>query len=933
MAVFSFGEFELDVSRRSLTRNASKVKIGARAFDILACLVSNAGQIVTKDEIIRTVWPATHVDEVALRVHLVALRKAIDDGTPNRCIESVAGRGYQFLKPVTRVVQSNVTVNSAPEWKRSLPVSSERLIGRDFFVAQAADLMRSVRLLTITGPGGIGKTSVALEVARRDGVHRDDVIFLDLTAFSSGSQISAFLASRLGLSVYSGDPLPGVIQALGTSHTLIIFDNCEHLIDDCAILVERLLGSSSNVAVLATSREALRIRSEHVRLLQGLSTPEEGESVNDPAAFGAVELFLERYHSASGQSVSMSSENLELIARIVTRLDGIPLAIELAAARAGSLGIKAVLDALSDPIRLLRRGRRTAPQRQQTLLATLEWSFSLLSAQEKQLLERLSVFAGSFSAKAAGALLSGSLSSQDLEDALAGLCSKCLITVSKQNRSLRLLEVTRAFARDHLIESGAEEQTLGAHAKWALSRLNAAIYDWTRLDTPSWLGNYGGLINDVRVALNWTFDRKHYELALKLTATSHVLWTQLGLMSEQLYFLERAVRAMEGPVALEPLEETRLRASYAAVLFHLKSLSADEEAIRQFRRATLTAEASGDATEIVRAHSGICAILTTHGRYREAVDIASSLESKFGAIANNAASRIYAMNTHFLGDFALSEIMCRQALEAGSVNVRSTRTSGAGYDQRLLAMLVLAKNAWITGATETALQYSREVVAEALNIDDPISTCLVLAVSSCVVYFGMGEFEAARHHLDILHDVSTKHSLARWKEWADGYELLMPGRNPTPAEFEASFVDSTFGPRVEGILTAVGARAGINVVNFALSGDPGWCKAELLRIKGEILKVDDLKVARALFDKAHSLAIEQGAALWRLRAAGSLLRTAPSSEKDGALKLVRDAVACFPTGMPLAEQEMLADIFPASRYRDPTSKPLSGPPILLEALY
>jgi len=931
MAVFSFGDFELDVARRSLTRNASAVKIGARAFDILSCLVANAGDIVTKEELIRTVWPATHVDEVALRVHLVAVRKAINDGSATRCIENVAGRGYQFIKPVTRVAESSVTPSFTPAWKDALPISSERLIGREAFVAEATQLLGSVRLLTITGPGGIGKTSVALEVVRRDGIERDNVIFLDLAAFSSGSQVSGHLASRLGLSVYTGDPLPGIIQSLGESRTLIIFDNCEHLIDDCALLVERLLASLANLTILATSREALRVRSEHVRLLHGLSIPEEGESIDDAAAFGAVELFLERYHSAAGSPSSGTPENLELVARIASKLDGIPLALELAAARAGSLGIKAVLDALVDPIGLLRRGRRTAPQRQQTLLATLEWSFSLLSSQEKLLLERVSVFAGSFTAKSAAALLDGTMESHEFEDALAGLCSKCLIAVPRQSRSLRLLEVTRAFARDQLVRSGAEPQTHEAHARWALSRLNAAIYDWTLLDTPSWLANYAILINDVRVALNWTFDHNLNELALKLTATSHILWTQLGLMSEQLQFLEKAVRVMEGPVTVEPIEETRLRASYAAVLFHLKSLSADEEAIRQFRKATLTAEASGDGTEIVRAHSGICAILTTHGRFREAVDIAAGLESKFGAIANNAVSRIYAMNTHFLGDFALSEIMCRRALEAGSVNVRSTRTSGAGYDQRLLAMLVSAKNAWITGATETALQYSREVVAEALNIGDPISTCLVLAVSSCVIYFGMGEFDAARHHLDDLHDVSTKHSLARWKEWADGYELLMPNRDATREDFEASFVDSTFGPRVEGIVVAAGARVGINVVNFALSGDPGWCKPELLRVKGEILVSDDLPAARSLFEQAHSLAVEQGAALWRLRAAGSLFRSGPASEKEAALDLVRAALSCFKGGIPIAEEEMLNELGIASLYGH-AAKQIRDDRFLLEPL-
>lgn len=907
MAAFKFAEFELDIERRILSRNAEVVKIGARAFDILACLVGQAGQVVSKDALLKAVWPSTHVDDVALRVHMVALRKAISTDGTGSCIESVAGRGYQFVRQVARLDRGRSGDHSGARARSILPAALEEIIGREGFLHEAVELLGTASLVTIVGPGGIGKTTVAIELARRIEDAYERTILLDLGSLSSGAQVGPLLSTRLGHVAYSSDPLPGIIQTLAEQRTLLIFDNCEHLIDECASMVERLLGSLTNLTIIATSRETLRVRSEHVRVLQGLASPEAGQAVSDARGYSAVELFLRRFYAANGNLADTDEQELSLAAGIVARLDGIPLAIELAAARAASLGIRTVAESLNDPISLLKRGKRTAPQRQQTLRATLEWSFSLLSEIERRLLEYLSVFAGPFDGASALEVASDWLVGHDFEDALAGLSAKSLISVSREQGTLRLLEVTRAFAREELENRGALCDALTAHAEWVEARLVAATRDWATLSTPRWLASYGQLINDVRSALNWSFDSGQSDRALKLVAMSHIIWTQMGLAGEQLAILQRAVSIMDGSIALEPIAEARLRASYAAVLFHLKSITADEEAIRQFRKATLAAEATGDQIEIARAHTGICAILTTHGRYQEAMDVAARLEDKFGTIGNNAVSRVFAMNLHYLGRFDESEDMCHRALDAGSANVRSTRTSGAGYDQRLLAMLVMAKNAWVQGDTDAALSHSREVVAEALNMGDPISTCLVLAVSSCVIYFGMGEVDAARHHLDILREVSTRHSLARWLEWYKGYELLLLESGATAADFERSFSESIPGPRVESMVVAAGTRVGSRVVDLALSADAGWCRPELLRVRGELLKSRDTSQAERLFKASYDLAVKQGASLWQLRAAVSLFNSKPSRTENDSIELVLCALGNFKGKLALAEQRLLKD--------------------------
>jgi len=903
MTAFRFGEFEVDIESRSLAKGAEAVKIGARAFDILACLVGNAGQVVTKDELIRTVWPTTNVDDVALRVHMVALRKAISEEGKGSCIESIAGRGYQFVRDVSRIEKLSSETVEAETFKSNLPVVLEKIIGRDEFIKEATELLATASLMTIVGPGGIGKTTVALELARDIEKSYDRSVFLDLAALSDGSQIGPLLASRLGLVVYTDDPIPGIIRTLSEMRTLLIFDNCEHLIDASAEIVERLLAVRT-VTVIATSRETLRVRSEHVRMLQGLTSPAVDDAVDDPHSYSAVELFVRRFEAANGNLSLDVNDELLHAAAIVTRLDGIPLAIELAAARAASLGIRAVYDSLHDPINLLKRGKRTAPQRQQTLRATLEWSFSLLSPSERRLLEYLSVFAGSFHPASAAAIVCDWISDFEFEDAIGGLSAKSLISVSRQDRRLRLLEVTRAFAREELNRSGNEFLALRAHANWVSERLGAAACDWTSLGTPEWMARYGQLINDVRVALKWSFDSGQHDRALKLASTSHVLWTQLGLMGEHLRVLQQAIGTMEASITLDPIAETRLRSSYAAALFHIKSLVADEEAIRQFRKATLTAEATGDQVEIVRSHSGITAILTTHGRYSEAMDVAARLEDKFGPIGNNAVSRIGSINLHFLGQFDQSDMMCHRALDAGSGNVRSTQTSGAGYDQRLMAMLVMARNAWVRGDTETSLAHLSEVVAEALNLGDPISTCLVLAVSSCAVYLGMEEFVAARHHLDILKEVASRHSLSRWMEWAHGYELLLPGSGATEVDFEKSFAESTPGPRAEGTVVIGGTRVGSQVLDLALSGEPGWCKPELLRVKGELLKHRDAVQAKRLFEAAYQMAAEQGSKVWQLRAAISLLDVSSPEGRASAIDTIEETRRSFPGRLAPAEARL-----------------------------
>jgi predicted ATPase len=900
VTIYRFGEFELDPGQRRLSKGEAAIRIGARAFDVLTCLLEKAGTVVTKEEIIRTVWPSTYVDEASLRVHMVALRKAIYDGEQTLCIESIPGLGYKFAKPVSTITDDS-SASTAPTTRYGLPATVVRLIGRDEFIAHSVELMRSMRLMTITGPGGIGKTSAAIEIARSLATENKSVVFLDLAALSNGELIVSHLASSLGLSVFSSDPMPGIVQALGNSRTVLVFDNCEHLIDSCADVIDRLLQLTPSTSVIATSREPLRIASEKVRLLPSLEVPKKDDLPSACHDFSALELFNERLIFATGQNGLTEMKDISIAADIVRRLDGIPLAIELAASRVAGLGLQNTASSLSDPINTLWRGRRTAPPRQQTLRATIEWSYNLLTTEERLLLNCLSVFAGPFTGDAAWSIARDFLDRETFSDALSALRSKSLVSTSRGDGRLRLLEMTRAFARRQLNAGEFAEACGLSHARWVGAELEHAKAGWRNLDKFEWLQVHGDLINDIRAALDWCFDTGQRKLCFEITAASHILWTQLGLMNEQLKVVERAMALMETTANVDPLIETQLRSTLGLVLFHVRGLRADQKALREFEKAAEIAETIGDHVEIVRAHSGRCAIITTQGRYAEAAEIALQLESKFGKLAHGASSRILAMNTHFLGQHEKTHQLCTLAVEATRGPIGRTLTSGAGFDQKTVALMLMAKTSWIQGFSQRAIALADEAIAEALNLDDAISICLAIYVSAFPVYFGLGEFQVARHHLALLRELSTKHSMFRSQLWADAFELLLPESNATTRQFETAFVGDTNGSRLETVITLAGERCGADLVDWALAGDAGWCRPELLRIKGDIVRHSDPAMARDLYSQAFAGAITQKSPLWQLRAANSNAEWLQDDERSTSKRMIEAALKAFPEAPPRIE--------------------------------
>jgi predicted ATPase/DNA-binding winged helix-turn-helix (wHTH) protein len=476
---FQFGPFELNVAERSLKKANQAVPLGGRAYDILIALLENAGEVVGKAELIARAWPDVTVEEGSLRVHLSALRKALGDGQfGNKYIASIQGQGYSFIAPVARLPADDDRGNASGGIS-SLPPALGRMVGRSNVIQEIRGLLKTgQRLITILGAGGIGKTTVALSVGH--GAVADfsgAVFFVDLSTVNDQEHLIGAIASAVGLGPRLADPKEALLNFLRPRKVLVILDSCEHLIGKIAEIAGYIFRSAPDIYLLATSREALHVPDEHVLQLCPLDCPPDrpGLTASEVIAYPAVRLFAERVSARRGE-FSLRDDEAPMIAEICRKLDGIALAIELAAGRAAIFGVRNTAARLGSRLDLLKFGRRTATPRHQALIATLDWSYDHLSELERVVLRCISIFSGPFTREAALAV-AGEAGTQgaEIEDALENLANKSLMEVGNSSRGTlyRLLNTTRAYALEKLVISGEQAVIAERHASFSLQVLES----------------------------------------------------------------------------------------------------------------------------------------------------------------------------------------------------------------------------------------------------------------------------------------------------------------------------------------------------------------------------------------------------------------------------------------------------------------------------
>jgi predicted ATPase/DNA-binding winged helix-turn-helix (wHTH) protein len=406
----SFGPFRLLSAQRLLLEGDKPVRLGSRAFDILAALVERAGEVVGKEELISRAWPQTFVEESNLKIQVSALRRAIGDGQGgHRYVVTVPGRGYNFVAPISPEESSRTPPPTiAPAGLHNLPIAVSRMIGREKAAAAVVSRLSRERLVTIVGPGGVGKTTVALAVAERTiADYEHGVWLIDLAALGDPRLVPSAVAGVLGLEIHAEDLLPALVASLRDKQMLLLLDNCEHVIDAAASLAATVRRGAPGVNILATSREPLRVGGEHEYRLGPLrqAQPSPELSAVDAAPFPAVQLFIERA-SAVVEDFALNDANAPLIGEICRKLDGLPLAIEFAAPLVEVLGVEGVAAHLDESLPVLSaRHRRSAMPRHWTMRAVLDWSYGLLSEAERQFFRALGIFAGGFTVEAAAAVV------------------------------------------------------------------------------------------------------------------------------------------------------------------------------------------------------------------------------------------------------------------------------------------------------------------------------------------------------------------------------------------------------------------------------------------------------------------------------------------------------------------------------------------------
>src|SRR6266446_504491 len=472
-----FGPFEVSIGERVLRRDGQVLPLGGRALDILNYLADRPGEVIPKQELIDHVWSDVTVEEGSLRVHVAAIRKALGDGQfGNRYIANIKGRGYSFVGTVVPLAGNTKSRKDRSRQQGSLPMRPIMMIGRETVVGEVSHKLRNDRFVTLLGPGGIGKTTIALAVGRAAAEEfGGKVHFVDLESLTDPRHVAGAVATSLGLALKSKDPGLELVDLVRSRKLLVILDSCEHVIEAVALVAEQLYRETEQVYLLTTSRESLKVEGEHCCRVLPLDYPPDGSEQTAHAVlrYPAVQLFVRRVAARAG-SVVLTDEEAPLVAEMCRKLDGLPLAIELAAGQVAVLGIKNTVARLVSRLELLNLSHRTAVPRHRTLKATLDWSYNLLSDAERIVFRRIAPFVGHFTLEGAR-YVAGELGADtgEIFDAIAGLVEKSLIVTRPDDGQqwYRLLDTTRAYALEKLEEHGELDVISGRHAKYAAEYL------------------------------------------------------------------------------------------------------------------------------------------------------------------------------------------------------------------------------------------------------------------------------------------------------------------------------------------------------------------------------------------------------------------------------------------------------------------------------
>ncbi|MGO9172067.1 MAG: ATP-binding protein [Rhodomicrobium sp.] len=907
--IVQFGRFRLDLRSRELLADGVAVAIGSWALDVLIALIEARGELVSKDELMSRVWLGAIVEENTLQFQISAIRKAL--GKDREFIKTISGRGYRFVAELMAPGGQDETFSSpgaAPAVQPSdsppptnLPAPISELVGRESRLAELADLAGVHRLVTLVGGGGIGKTRLALELGRHLLPRFAGGVWVaELGPLSNPELVLSTVAAVLGLA--SGPDTPERLAgALASKHLLLILDNCEHVIDVATRIAEAFLRASTSLQVIATSREPLRIDGECVYLVPALDVPAEGtDDIEEASRHSAIRLFIAR---AGGQArLSLDARTVAAMVTICGHLDGIPLAIELAAASAAALGVHGVAARLDDRFNLLTDGRRTALPRHQTLRAAHDWSYELLSESERIVMRRLSIIAGSFTTAAASLVAAhGEIGASEALRCLSQLVTKSLVVSDIRGpvARFRLLETTRAYALEMLAASGEFEQVARHHAEYFLDLFEQAETGQNIASGPEWLAAHGCWIDDVRAALDWAFSPNGDPMiGVALTVASERLWFELSLLGEWRRHVECAISSLGSGVSGRTRRQMQLNAALGSALFYTKGPR--PEVCAAWTDMLDIAENLDNTEYRLRALWDLWLYRIYSGECQAALALGQRFSSLLPSHASQAdlltGERMQGRPLHFLGDQRNARRHFERILSCHAAPAPQPHIGIINFqlNLRVTARGDLAKILWLQGFPDQAMRIAQDNVEDARAIGHELSLCFALD-SASMIALTAGDLASAERYLAMLAEQSAKHTLGFWQGWSDSLEgqlLIKRGdfaaglqclRSGLDKLREAKFVlrcSVLLGALAEGLACAGQPAEGLLAIGEALAHcertGERWNIAELLRIKGELLLKEGAPGAAIAagdhFLRALDLARQQAVLGWELRCASSLAR-------------------------------------------------------------
>jgi len=902
-AALAFGPYVLHPARHSLLRDGRPVRLGGRPFDLLATLASRSGEVLSVEALKRTVWPGLFIEDGNIRVQISALRKVLGvrpDG--GEYIANVSGRGYSFVGEVTAgppaAPAAAPVEDSAAGARWRAPAVGARLVGRSREIERLRERLLSQRFVSVIGPGGVGKTSLALAAAGAlEPDLADGAVFVDLAPLATRDAALAALAAAVGVSAGAG--LSDAVSLLARRQALVVLDNCEHLLDAAGEVAEALTAGAPGCALLTTSREPLRAEGEQVLRLEPLALPPADASASAAEALGyaAVRLFEQRAR-ARLDGYAVSDADAPLVAEICRRVDGLPLAIELAAATVDVFGLKGLASQLTARLDVLNRGRRTALPRQQTLKATLDWSYDILAPDQRRVLQRLAIFAGPFTLEAACQVAAcAQLAGGAVVEAVAELAAKSLLDVDLAGEEVRyrLLESTRVYALDRLTAAGEATGRARLHAAWCQAALEAAEPDWTPRGSRLWMERRGALLDEARAALARLAAPEDLGQAVDLLAAAMPLLYRRSLMAEALEIADGLLArlALDG---FADRRRTQLAKSARAIsLWHARGLSDDVRVT--WREAWDLACDLGDRQQQLVAAWG----LWTCGLYSGDIPATRDWARHFSALAADRgpadradADYIMGCAVHADGDNDAARRCMERVVAYASAPQSGAATLRYGFNQLISAHTTHAKLLWLQGFADQAVAATQRAVVEAEAMDHGLTLGFALVDAAANMAMLRGEPQAARAWLSRCRDMLDRHGLPSRRPMLEPIEaqiLMLEGHIEKGAALalQVFFAGNPHAARNPGLIGGVAELLAKNgwpdeawaLIERTLAGHarhPGsWVRPEALRAAATVRlardgrTADALATAEAFLREAHALAVRTGVWSWRLKTATTML--------------------------------------------------------------